>query len=324
MSNTTDPFVPALDRHTFTPCVKKQGSEKEPQPFFEHTDKDAFTETWNNYIFVAEDITNAQLVVSADDNASAYLYAFPDKIAEVTPLTEDKDYGGGQFRPCDPIPVIAELKKGYYRIHIQYENVNYPGANAARLEVKLDGKQVVVGDLSEENLFTELDAKKLMKCYNKYNYKTMKTHAEFWTTIGIKGSIDLGANDASCAARISQALGEYGVNLDKEPNLNNGGRYLDSKNKEGKVIYIRALSIHNYMMEKLGKPMFTSKAEFDKMRIETGGTPIILWSEFVGRYAHVGMGYSAEGSAEQGTFEDVQSMWVLFRPDFEDPETSVL
>ncbi len=237
-------------------------------------------------------------------------------------MVEDKDYGGGQFRPCDPIPVIAELKKGYYRIHIQYENVNYRGTNAARLEVKLGGKQVVVGNLSEYNLLTEVDAKKLMKCYNKYNYKTMTTHAKFWTDIGIKGSFDLGPNAASCAARISQALCEYGVNLDKEPDLSGGG-HLDFKNKENKVIYIRALSIHNYMMEKLGKPMFTSKAEFDKMLAETGGTPIILWSKLVGQ-DHVGMGYNGEGNASEGTFKLAENIWVLYRPDFEDPETSVL
>ena len=137
MSNTTDPFVPALSRHKFTPCKE--------QPVFSHANKTAFTKTWEEYIFVAEDITNTQLEVSADDNASAYFYAFPDKIAEVTPLPGDKNYGGGQFRPCNPIPVIAELKKGYYRIHIQYENVNYPGTNAAQLEVKLNGQQIVLG-----------------------------------------------------------------------------------------------------------------------------------------------------------------------------------
>ncbi len=214
MSNTTDPFVPALSRHTFT---KKPSAE---QPVFSHADKEAFTKTWDEYILVEKDITNAQLLVSADDNASAYLYAFPDKIAEVTPLTEDKDYGGGQFRPCDPIPVIAELKRGYYRIHIQYENVNYPGTNAARLEVKLNDKQVVIGDLIAHNLLTKVAAEMLTNHYVPYSYSKKSTD-EVYAAIGGWLNDNHNSDDPetaanyyhSCALRLSIALSAFGQNL---------------------------------------------------------------------------------------------------------------
>lgn len=184
------------------------------------------------------------------------------------------------------------------------------------------------------NLLKKADAQRLMALYNAYNYINMPSHSQVWETIGGTANDDLGPDSFTCAARVSQALCDYGVSLPPEPNLNNEGDFLRYKNKDSQIVFVRAISIHNYMTERLGPPAFACKADFDAMLAELEGKgfslsendnkPIIVWSEFVGKSGHVGMGYNGEGSASQGTFRDAQSIWVLYRPDLGDPEASSL
>jgi len=119
-----------------------------------------------------------------------------------------------------------------------------------------------------------------------------------------------------------------------EPNLNGDGGFLRYKNRDKNMVFVRAISIHNFMTERLGPPTFAGKADFDAMLAELAdkgydlsddeNKPIIVWSEFIGSSGHVGMGYNEEGCASQGTFRDAQSIWVLYRPDLDDPANGKL
>ena len=162
-TNTTDPYVPALSRHIFTAGGCSNGSHNQPQ--FNESNG-AFTETWDGYIYVPETMDNVKLKVSADDNACFYLYAFPDNKAN---LPGRGPLGGGSYASAESTP-IAHLEKGYYRVNVTYENIDYPGANVSRLDVLLNGTQISIGQLETHNLLSSQKAFEVYDFYTPVNY----------------------------------------------------------------------------------------------------------------------------------------------------------
>lgn len=175
-TNTTDPYVPALSRHIFTAGGCSTGSHNQPQ--FNESNG-AFTETWDGYIYVPESMDNVKLKVLADDNACFYLYAFPDNKAN---LPGRGPLGGGSYASAES-EAITHLKKGYYRVNVTYENIDYPGTNVARLSVLLNGTQITIGQLETHNLITRQQAESLLGNYIPVNYSTMPT-PDVWSYVG--------------------------------------------------------------------------------------------------------------------------------------------
>ncbi|MBR5522715.1 MAG: hypothetical protein IKV82_04555 [Akkermansia sp.] len=280
-----------------------------------------------------------RITALVDDNGS---FTINGATTEISPGA----HGSRRYTP----EVEVTLKPGYYFVECRVEdlpplNQSYSNVKHYQAFIKWNddnGSEVTqavtqlydISEYAEEvNLMKKADAQRLMACYNVYNYINMPNHSQVWNAIGGTAKDELGPNSYSCAARVSQALCDYGVSLPSEPNLNEGGGFLHYKNANKQVVYVRAISIHNFMTDRLGPPSFTSKAAFDAMLTELTNNgydlsiddnkPIIVWSEFVGT-GHVGMGYNREGSASQGTFGDAQSIWVLYRPDLAEPSSSSL
>ncbi len=141
MNYSIDPFVEATNEQSFVPLTE--------QPSFNIADAEPIANaTYIGYVYVPEDVTNATLKVGADDNATAFLYAFESLRARVDPLP-NAQYGGGQFRYSEEVVLAATLPKGYYRMQVTYTNVVLPESwqNIARLEVLLNGTQVQLGNL---------------------------------------------------------------------------------------------------------------------------------------------------------------------------------
>lgn len=280
-----------------------------------------------------------RITALVDDNGSFTINGVTTGIASGT-------HGSRRYTP----EVEVSLKPGYYLVECRVEdlpplNQSYPNVKHFQAFIKWNdesGSEVTqavtqlfnISEYAEEvNLMVKEDAQRLMSCYNAYNYINMPSHSQFWNTIGGTAGNELGPNSYSCAARVSQALCDYGVSLPPEPNLNEGGGFLNYKNGDAQVVYVRAISIHNFLVERLGNPTFTSKANFDSMltELENKGydlskddnKPVIIWSNVVSG-SHVGMGYNQEGCAAQGTFDNAKSIWVLYRPDLADPPSSML
>lgn len=222
-TNTNDPYVPALSRHIFTAGGCSSGSHDQPS-FSESSD--AFTESWDGYIYVPNDIDNCVLKVSADDNAQFYLYAFPDKVAD---LPGRGPMGGGNYESAESEP-IEHLKKGYYRVHVSYENIDYPKNNVARLEVLLNGSQISIGQLETHNKLTEEKAKEILQNYRAYSsYEDdHEAAAAIWALFGEKAKEDMGATD-TCATRVSIALSRSGYTL-------TGAHYSDGSSASNNVV----------------------------------------------------------------------------------------
>ncbi len=223
-TNTTDPYVPALSRHIFTAGGCSSGTHN--QPCFNES-SDSFEETWDGYIYVPAPIENCVLKVSADDNASFYLHAFPDNVAN---LPGRGPLGGGNYESAESTP-IEHLKKGYYRVHVTYQNIDYPKANIARLDVLLNGTQISIGQLETHNLLTSNATNILKKHYDFVNYE--KTSSNIWALFdktdinqeddnqGDESEAEPGtvqwamSGENSCATRLSMALSRSEYNLRK-------------------------------------------------------------------------------------------------------------
>ena len=220
-TNTSDPYVPALSRHIFTTGGCSSGSHD--QPSFNES-SDAFTESWDGYIYVPNDIDDCVLTVSADDNAQFYLYAFPDKVAD---LPGRGPMGGGNYESAESEP-IEHLKKGYYRVHVSYENIDYPKNNVARLKVLLNGSQISIGQLETHNKLTEEKAKEILRNYEAHcSYKSYDTEA-IWNHFGEKAVKDM-EGEESCATRVSIALSRSGYTL-------TGAHYTDGSSASNNVV----------------------------------------------------------------------------------------
>lgn len=212
MSNTTDSYVPLLARHEYTSGGCSNGSHE--QPSFNLSNAEAFTETWEGYIKVDADIENCVLKVSADDNACFFLYAFPDHKAELLPRGPQ---GGGGYTDATSTP-IPQLKKGYYRAKVTYENIDYSGTNLARLDVLLNGNQIAIGNLTTHNTLTASAAQNLLDQYVE-NVSYSKGKEEIWALFG-PVAVQKYGQEHSCATRVSIALSRAGYTLTGAKNAN--------------------------------------------------------------------------------------------------------
>lgn len=246
-------YVPKLNRHVFTLGGCSNGNHD--QPCFNEssvdtaTDNSAFTEDWDGYILVTQPINNCVLKVSADDNASFYLYAFPSHVAN---LPGRGPLGGGSYASAESQP-IPRLEPGYYRAHVSYTNIAYVGTNVARLDVQLNGSQIQLGQLETHNLLTSQKAREVYGFYSLVDYKVESV--DVWamfdkTDINTKSPNDGDNGDGStgceerkaimaateketstvaevmalensCATRVSIALSRSGFPIKKGPSASN-------------------------------------------------------------------------------------------------------
>lgn len=229
----------------------------------------------------------------------------------------------------------VNLPAGKYQIKIHHENVTYTGEyadksvfNVSKCNFSLNGTKQLVS----ENLMTQADAHRLMSCYNTYNYPNKPKHSDVWSVVGGTAAETCGPDSYSCAVRVSMGLCDYGATLPAEME-DDGKKVLGLKNSKEQYVFVRARNVHSYLKEVLGEPTFSSKNDFDTMLTEISAKgisitdankPVIVWSKMTKSPDHVGMGYNNEGCAAQGTFAEAGSIWVLYRPDYRDPETSIL
>lgn len=236
---------------------------------------------------------------------------------------------GGHVRWSGQTTEAIVLQPGQYNITVRQDNAPYNEAYASKAEANVSFCQasvtieyVAILAPIKMNPLTQSDANELMKDYNVYNYTNMPDHKQVWEAIGGTAKEGNDSTSPTCAARVSQALCDYGVSLPPEPDLERNG-FLNYKNKNGKVVYVRAVSIHNFMENQLGNPTFTSASAFRSHLSNNNATAVIIWSlEKNGRIAHVGMGYQNEGCAKEGTFDEATSIWVLNSSAFAEPTES--
>lgn len=334
MSNTTDSYVPLLARHEYTSGGCSNGSHE--QPSFNLSNAEAFTETWEGYIKVDADIENCVLKVSADDNACFFLYAFPDHKAELLPRGPQ---GGGGYTDATSTP-IPQLKKGYYRAKVTYENIDYSGTNLARLDVLLNGTQITMGQLETHNLITHQQAQTLLSNYTPVNYINMSTPAQVWSHVGgeyyavyaeevrkytTDGVYDEAAHRKngdwynSCALRVSVALAQSGIDLGDAQQTGMKGKTTVLP-PEGYAI-VAANGMTSFFAS-----LLESASDFN---VSSGyfflnpGQDIIC---FGGKHAngganHVGICQGTDGSSAGGITEKV---WILYRPTWGNPVNSPL
>lgn len=332
-TNTTDVYVPMLDRHVYTAGGCSNGSHNQPQ--FNES-RGAFTETWEGYILVPQSIDNVKLKVSADDNACFYLHAFPDKKAN---LPGRGAFGGGTYASAESDP-IDHLEKGYYRATVTYENINYPGANVARLEVLLNGAQITIGQLETHNLITKLQAETLLGNYAPVNYSYMPHPAQVWSHVGgdyfdayneevqrftTDGVYDEEAHSEngdwynSCALRVSVALAQYGINLSdaQVTGMRGDATVLPP---EGYAI-VSASGMTAYF-----STLFGVNSDFNERNnylfLNPGNDIICFGGRHVNNGAnHVGFCQGTDGASAG---EITEKVWILYRPTWGPPVNSPL
>lgn len=327
-TNTSDPYVPALSRHIFTTGGCSSGSHD--QPSFNES-SDAFTESWDGYIYVPNDIDDCVLTVSADDNAQFYLYAFPDKVAD---LPGRGPMGGGNYESAESEP-IEHLKKGYYRVHVSYENIDYPKNNVARLEVLLNGSQISIGQLETHNLLTRDKALDWLNKYAPVNYKSMPKSKDVWTHVGgqyldahnaeVKKYTTNGVYDEethskegawynSCALRVSVALAQSKIDIESAQVTGMKGKP-DVLPPNGYAI-VAASGMTTFFASQLGVGSdFNTRNDY--LFLNPGQDIICFGGKHVNNGPnHVGICQGTDGSSAGGITEKV---WILCRPTWGEP-----
>lgn len=328
-SNTNDPYVPALSRHIFTPGGCSSGRHE--QPYFNESST-GFDEVWEGYILVPAPISNCILKVSADDNACFYLEAFEDYKADLPPRGPA---GGGPYASAKSQP-IPHLEKGYYRAKVTFKNIDYPGANVARLEVLLNGEPVTFGQLETHNLLTEEQAQLLLGVYTPVDYINCLNPDTIWQYAGgdckrehekevEKFTSPAGVYDAvaharngyyynTCALRVSIALCNSDVdisshraaNIDADPN---------SLPPHGYVI-LSANRMTSFFEAWLGcSSDFSGVAHY---RYLNPGQDIICFGGLLedDNDAHVGICQGTVGASANKISREV---WILYRPTWGPP-----
>ena len=328
-SNTNDPYVPALSRHIFTAGGCSSGSHE--QPSFNES-SGAFTESWDGYVYVPQDINNCVLKVSADDNAQFYLDAFPENIAD---LPGRGPAGGGNYASAESSP-IQLLKKGYYRAHVSYENIDYPTSNIARLEVLLNGTQITIGQLETHNLLTQQQAQTWLSNYTPVNYDNKENPKDVWTHVGggfldaykkevekytINGVYDEAAHKAkgswyhTCALRVSVALAQSGIDLEPAQVTGEKGEP-DVLPPEGYAI-VSASRMTSFFATTLGCASDFHTLNDYKFR-NPGQDIICFGGKPVGSVSnHVGICQGTDGTSAGGFAEEI---WILYRPTWGEPK----
>lgn len=341
-SNTQDVFVPDLPRHKFNVMAASGQGDMPAQPGFNIADKAACDYVWTGYIKIAADLQAPTIQVGADDWATFKLDAF-DTVAEVDrPTSQVGPAGGGQFY-TGSAKTLPDLGKGYYRVRVTYQNVNYTaGKNAARLEVKLNGAQINLGELKAYNLLENESADTFLSKYAAYGYIALPNAVDENGQTGsdkVFAAIGGPINDAhiagtyvnSCATRLSIGLSQFGVNLSGAPGANNIG----SGNKDVlggfKHIILSADRMGDLLKQKLGTPDFSTLSKYqDACKHKVGTEDIIIFHVPYGAYysdaGHVGMG-AAQNGFRDGDFHndfDTVNIWILKRPTWESPATPKL
>lgn len=323
MSNTTDAYVPALSRHVFTEGGCSDGTHS--QPCFNET-AGAFTETWDGYIYVPEAMENVKLKVSADDNACFYLHAFSEYKAD---LLGRGPLGGGNYSSAESTP-IPMLKKGYYRVHVSYTNIDYPGKNLARLNVLLNDEQITIGQLETHNTLSEEEATLILSEYMEHVDYT-KTQQEIWALFGELALKECGDKN-TCATRVSIALSRSGYTLtgamtsDGKPASNNvvklgwDAQILNADGSDTK----RHIVMSAYAMSQLYHVFWgnsdydicsdyqnDSKTDLPEVYNPHPGDIVIF-----GDASHVGI---CPGNEPSVAYFMSGAVWLLYRPTWGDP-----
>ncbi len=347
MSNTEEivayvPFHEPYPTHELVPA--------EDQPQIPEQVANPCQKQWSGYFEFnpGTDTADMTIEVGADDNAYLTIAQFADTPVNVNPNPSDPN-GGGTYRTSSHTFVNAPA--GFYYVTISYVNVGGVAVNLSQLTVTVNGEPMVIGHLDDPtaepvyNLMKKADAQRLMNCYRNYQYSYTdsngvaiagKTSAEVYAAVGgnIGPMYGVSGYTNSCALRVTQALCDYGVVLPPEPDLqsNNPNATLDYHNDDNETVYIRAVSVINYLSDVLGQPTFTSYAQFQTWFSELENTdfdiqndekPIVIWGEEAGT-DHVGMGFSGEGSSSAGAISVAEKIWVLYSPRCADPEVSAL
>lgn len=311
------------------------------------------TETFSGWLKVeVPSERTCRITALVDDNGSFSINGATTEIASGT-------HGSRRYTP----EVQVTLKPGYYFVQCRLEDL--PPLNQAYSNVKHfqafikwnddNGNEVTQAvtqlfDISENaevvyNLMKKSDAQRLMDCYRNYQYAhtdsngvpvSGKTSAEVYAAVGgnIGPKYGQSGYTNSCALRVTQAMCDYGITLPDEPDLqsNNPGAILGYYNKDNKTVYIRAVSVINYLCTMLGQPTFTNYAQFQtwlselentEFDIQNDDKPIVIWGEEAGT-DHVGMGFSGEGSSFAGAISVAEKIWVLYSPRCADPIMSAL
>lgn len=325
-SNTTDKFVPALKRHTFTAGGCSNGEHD--QPVFNQGDHAGFSEEWEGYIYVPQE-KECNIRVAADDNASFYLEAFPDKVAK---LEARGPQGGGHYEYCDTVN-LGVLAKGYYRARVSYTNIDYTdGRNAARLAVEMNGTQIEIGSLQTRNLIPEKTCESLYGHYSVVDYNACPESDDVWRLFGAKALRDMsGVN--TCATRFSIALNRTGYRLKDQAGANFVGPKgydwdLSIMNPDpkafqtmGEHVIFAADSVGEYLTKTWGAPDYTKYSVYKKegCPFDTGKDDIIVFQyPFGTAYAdagHVGLG-SKPKDFQEGHFVsdcDNVNIWIIRR-----------
>lgn len=234
---------------------------------------------------------------------------------------------GGHKRWSGQTNEAIVLEPGQYSITIRQDNAPYgedyaseAGKNLSFCQVSVTIEYVAILAPVKRNPLTHTDAQNLMDAYKPFNYITEPDDSDIWPLVGGTAQSSLSSTAFACAARLSMAFCNYGATLPKEP----GVGYQNSKNQN---IFIRARNFHAYLLEKLGAPDFTSGVDFKNALANMNVTsedsvPIVVWSKMTDPQ-HVGMGYRNEGNKAEKTFDNATHIWVLYRPDYMDPDKSV-
>lgn len=342
----TDEIVPYVPFHKPYPTHKLIPAGDQPQ--IPEQVADPCQRQWTGYFEFnpGTDTADMTIEVGADDNAYVTIAQFADTPVNVNPDPADPN-GGGTYRTSSH--TFGNVPAGFYYVTISYVNVGGVAVNLSQLTVAVNGAPMVIGHLKDStaepvyNLMKKSDAQRLMNCYRNYQYPYKdstgavipgKTSKEVYAAVG--GNIGpmygkFGYTN-SCALRVTQALCDYGVTLPLEPDLQNGkpNDTLDYHNDDNETVYIRAVSVINYLSGVLGSPTFTSYTQFqtwfselesDNFDIQNDGKPIVIW----GKTNHVGMGFSGEGgSSTDNSISAAEKIWVLYSPRCADPEASAI
>lgn len=314
-----------LKDHAFYPA------DDQPQ-IPSHLD-DPCTKTWAGYFMFDPGTERGDMTieVGADDNAYLTLAQFPDTPVNVNPNPSDPN-GGGTYRTTSH--TFEDVEAGYYFVNITYVNVGGVRENLSQLTVKVNGADMVIGELAQiavaVNPMKEEDARAFMSEYMKlcypHNGNEGKTNEQVYKAVGGTIGPKFGEKDFtdSCALRVTHSLVTYStIELPVEPNKEKPDSPLKYVNLNGKQVYIRAVSVIDYMNVMLGVPDFRSYADFSVYlealtAEERQHKPVVIWGKTSGR-AHVGMGYEGEG----GNIKNAEYIWLLYGPDRSTPPASV-
>lgn len=348
MSNT-DEIVAYVPFHEPFPTHELVPAENQPQ--IDEQIAEPCHKEWSGYFEFNPGTATADMTieVGADDNAYLTIAQFSDTPVNVNPDPNDPN-GGGTYRTC--AHTFTNVPAGFYYVTISYVNVGGVAINLSHLTVKINGNPMVIGRLDDPtaevlyNLMKKEDAKRLMNCYRAYQYThtdaegntvTGKTSEEIYaeTCDALKNKYGQPNWQNSCSLRVSLAFADYGISLPPEPELStpNPDDVLQyTAANRSNYVYIRALSILNYLESVLGPPTFTSAEAFrnyltaisdSSFDLNGEDKPIVIWGEKIGTN-HVGMGFEGEGASRNGAFNDAQYIWALYLPGYTDPEINRL